>query len=84
LEDEILYDVAFVDYELMEEPEEVVKKFSIHQGKKDYEQDESCAVKTKQDAENFATKLLATRLEYYLNRFGMYHACVFASVSRRR
>lgn len=83
MEDEIIYDVAFVDYELMEEPEEVVKKFHIHQGK-DYEQDESCAVKTKQAAENFATKLLATRLEYYLNRFRMYHACVFASVSRRR
>ncbi|KAB8731796.1 hypothetical protein FH972_026434 [Carpinus fangiana] len=60
LKNTVLFDDAEQDNELMEEPEEVVKKFSIHQGK-DYEQDESCAVKTKQDAENFATKLLATR-----------------------
>lgn len=65
MEDETIYDVAFVDNELMEEPEEVVKKFSIHQGK-DCEQDVSCAFKTKQDAEKFAIKLLAARLEYYL------------------
>lgn len=65
LEDETIYNVAFVDNELMEEPEEVVKKFSIHQGK-DCEQDVSCAFKTKQDAEKFAIKLLAARLEYYL------------------
>ncbi|XP_062168653.1 uncharacterized protein LOC133874810 [Alnus glutinosa] len=56
----VLFDDAEQDYELMEEPEEVVEKFSIHQGK-DCEEDVSCAFKTKQDAEKFAIKLLATR-----------------------
>ncbi len=86
LEKENIYDVAFVDYELMEEPEKVIEKSSIRKGK-DSEQDVSCDVKTKQDAENLAIKLLATRLEYYFLRilsFRTYRACVSASASRRR
>ncbi|GMY30849.1 regulatory protein recx [Fagus crenata] len=56
----VLFDDDEQDYELMEEPEKVIEKSSICKGK-DSEQDVSCDVKTKQDAENLAIKLLATR-----------------------
>ncbi|KAB1215029.1 Regulatory protein RecX [Morella rubra] len=51
---------AFVDYELMEEPEDIAEEFCIHQ-EDDLKEDVSCAVKTKQEADKLAIELLAMR-----------------------
>ena len=64
-EEAIDSDVRAVDFEFMQEPEDIVKEFKIYQ-EKDYPQlDVSQVSKSKQDAEKLAIELLATRLEYF-------------------
>ena len=64
-EEAIDCDVRAVDFEFMQEPEDIVKEFKIYQ-EKDYPQlDVSQVSKSKQDAEKLAIELLATRLEYF-------------------
>uniref|UniRef100_A0A5B7BBY1 Regulatory protein RecX n=1 Tax=Davidia involucrata TaxID=16924 RepID=A0A5B7BBY1_DAVIN len=60
-EEEIGHDLGVVDHEFMEEPEEVVQEFEIHQGMDPHHQDALPSGKTKQDAEKLAIELLAAR-----------------------
>ncbi|KAL6313870.1 hypothetical protein AAG906_010289 [Vitis piasezkii] len=60
-EDAIDCDVRVVDFEFMQEPEDVVKEFRIYQEKDYPELDVSQVSKSKQDAEKLAIELLATR-----------------------
>lgn len=62
-EDAIDCDVRVLDFEFMQEPEDVVKEFRIYQEKDYPEFDVSQVSKSKQDAEKLAIELLATRLE---------------------
>ena len=62
-EESIDCDVRVVDFEFMQEPEDVVKEFRIYQEKDYPELDVSQVNKSKQDAEKLAIELLATRLE---------------------
>lgn len=60
-EDAVDCDVRVVDFEFMQEPEDVVKEFRIYQEKDYPELDVSQVNKSKQDAEKLAIELLATR-----------------------
>ncbi|RVX14567.1 hypothetical protein CK203_012060 [Vitis vinifera] len=60
-EEAIDCDVRVVDFEFMQEPEDVVKEFRIYQEKDYPELDVSQVNKSKQDAEKLAIELLATR-----------------------
>ena len=64
MEEEIDYDGGLVVSECIEEPEEVVEELGVYQGQNPHNQDVLRSGNTKQDAENLAIGLLATRLVY--------------------
>ncbi|PSR95254.1 Regulatory protein like [Actinidia chinensis var. chinensis] len=61
MEEEIDYDGELVVSECIEEPEDVVEELGVYQGQNPHNQDVLRSGNTKQDAENLAIGLLATR-----------------------